>query len=340
VKVKKTGTIHIPAGKKTGKVFQSMKPGSIAAARIVRITAPGRALINVNGMELSADFLKGVPGSQSLLLRLDERTGSHLTFSIVNQGKVEHFLQAIEEHLIQNDEKTDPFALKQFILKENMSLFQLNLFLLGKKWSPGGPDATIAFLKRFLSVHGREKTTLLMEMFNKNPELAVFFYTLWKNRGIPYNGRKVKPENVEELISLFEDEIESLDETERKDFLKEYASDSEDGIHQLYLLMDESVTAFPYIRRGRSFFISMDYPHLGTIEALIKLEDHRVNVSLYTERKEAGEYLESSRKTIMKNFIKNGIHFKINIHHIKNIVDKISFLHRNYSFNSAFDRKV
>lgn len=338
VKIDKGQSITVSPGRRALAAFQNIKPGDTVTARIVSIKGPSEAMIKIAGREFKASFLKGVPGSSTLLLRLDERAMGSFRFTMVDPTSMDGFLSQLSSYRVgQGDIQVDLFQLHQFIRSGKFSLFELNRILMGRDIY-NADDRLMSFLEKLYPIHQEGVTNLVM-LLNKNNWFVNFFYTFFRQGSISKGGVSVPSRNQpgKDLFRL----VDSLDDDEKKDFIQLFASAFRDsGSYSVVFSDDGKPFALPVLEDGSSFMVLMEYDHLGTIEALFRMVDNTVNVAFFIDDEAGVEALNQSSDELVLAGKTLGVELYPVFYLRKNIVDKIIQISHYYSFNSAFDRKV
>jgi len=349
MKVGPSDIIRISGKSAVFSLLHSLKPGSEQNAKIIDRPGGNTAVIEIAGKRVRAEFLKGVPGSNSIVLKLDERSGNTLFFKIISPTGREGFIEKLSEFLVM--EKHDISAkilpgLSRFLSGNIPGIFELNRFFLGDRYRQSGHSLTD--LLNGLLKAGMSKEDLLflsglisMKSIDPNPVLAVLN---WIGRG------KDTAQKFSEREKL-KDDIDAV--------LREVMGNNDKSIEIIIEIMLDSsrenstihYAEIPYFDSGNfqcvqciygveSLIFFLDLSGLGVIELLIRLTGKDIYVSIFSGNDTVVDELNAKKDELSDALGRYYSGAVVTVFKMKQVMDKIVEINSYYSINSAVDIKI
>lgn len=126
-------TIAVSARAGIPEDIRKADPGTRFVARVLEKFSNTRALIDIKGNRLQAEFLRGIPDGKTIVLVMDKKTADSLFFRIESRGGSGAY-NPLLEYTVYPSAETEAFASvrgQSDGLRGIKSIFELNLFLLG-----------------------------------------------------------------------------------------------------------------------------------------------------------------------------------------------------------------
>lgn len=318
MKIDRFNTLKITGNTAVKSALGAIPKGGKVEARVVERLDGGKAVIDIAGKRLTAEFLKGVPGDARFELVLESKRGNQFLFRLMGGGRAARLSAELDLFLAGGAAR----------LKERMPM--LKTFLDG----PGGLYA----LNRLLAgLHGGKGTDAITNFLNalmnsgvKPERLAVFSYLLGRRRCINserfsmlarlLSGGADAGEEVRDLLGddtrlrawlrdfigevrdfvkddeargRFKDLIETIAEDDTSDYvaIREYAVPFFDG---------ERFTSLKVMEEGSCVTCAATLSKLGYLEIFGREAGGTVSMSIFCENDKSVEILKQDLHDLQK----------------------------------------
>ncbi len=306
MKITDSNSVTIQGRRDLLDAFRRLPEGTRITARIAERIGPHRAVIEMKGARLQAEFVKGLPAGSSLSLVLKSKTATTLVFGLADEAR-DGNLQRLGEYLVfrVKDIPTSIFHNLAGSLKGSIQgIFALNLMAMGiKNPEREGKSRIVGLLNRLLA------------MGIKNDHLVFISYLFSAGRGINFNylmpflalleGGKYSNPYIEhektgdrggipaQMDSLFS-ELDSLVRKSGDDgkilvqeFLEELISGTaRNGLNAysgIIPYFENEFRELRYIAAGNAFAVSLKFSRLGRVDILARDAGGSILISLFCE---------------------------------------------------------
>ncbi|PKL41281.1 MAG: hypothetical protein CVV44_01205 [Spirochaetae bacterium HGW-Spirochaetae-1] len=352
MKIDSGGIIRIPGKRSLSQFLSTMKEGAEIPARIVRRFEGKEALIDLGGQKIRAEFLKGLPGSNHLILILDEKKDDTYFFRITASVSREGHLDKIRDFLLsgvsENLKNTGILNVNRYLSGNPAGIFEMNLFLLNPRKEPsprgkGLAELFNAMISRGInSVHVQTISAILLSL-KLDPALLIPLLRLLRqdgdDRDLPFlNDQNATDESIDEIF----DAVDTLDEKPLKDkligLMAEIFQKNDDSsdIWELPLPCGKDIIPLRYAGDANSCIVAADFSRLGKVEILVQKASGALHITVFTDSPAAEKQLRDSGQELMALLPDAGIKF----YYRQSIIDKLVEINSYYAVNSQFDIKI
>ena len=346
-------TIRLSEKHSAAKFLKGLKAGAEVPVKIVERLGRHDAILDIRGNRIRADFFKGVPGNDRLLLKFEGVKENSFIFKIVDTTSRAGFIDKIIEFSVfgQNDlEKNTLFNLNNYLAKNITSIFDLNVYLLKKEFKNNKFD--LARLLNLLMKNAGSKeavsdfSNFLSILKTGSHGLAEFIQVILekdsqRKKGFPGKGFVENLEKIVNQIDILMDSDEKydiiryllgllLDRGERKGYVLE----------EIYYLDNDEYKPLRFLGKEDSWIFFLELSGLGKIDILLKKFKDGVNISIFVEDNIASDALNDSISDLKLRIGEIYKNFEIDIFNRNTVIDRIGEMSLYYSMNSDFDVKV
>ena len=131
----KSLSINVISTKELGTLFRNIKVGDTISAFIIK-NEGNRAVLDIGGKTITAEFTGGVPNKNSIELILTAKTPERIQFSLTDSKGSDPIFKLLSNFFIQHDSDMSKTSLQnfaKFLNSTNAGLIDINLFLMGIK---------------------------------------------------------------------------------------------------------------------------------------------------------------------------------------------------------------
>ena len=340
-------SINVISTKELGSLFKNIKVGDTISAYIIK-NEGNRAVLEIGGKTITAEFTKGVPTKNNIDLILTAKTPERIQFSLADSKAGEHIFRLLSNFSILNDNDTNRVSLQnlaRFINNINISFIDINFFLMGIR-------------------REKEKERDLPALFNRLLQKGITFQTLSDINFLIYS--RLNPLlffSYQYILNLLGNIHQPQKETGHdlkenlKDFLKVIQEDDSDFAAMFKIFFDESFESktsgkfvFPedetfidleYLIGEDSIFIKLNFSVIGALEVLIKHQKGEIFISFFTEKDNLIDFMKEN-DSILNNMLNVSGVKKYNIAYFnsKTIVDKLKVWSLDFYTKSEFNIKA
>ncbi len=97
MKIESSGTIRISGRSTIISLLNNLKKGSEHPAKIIERPSTKEAILEIAGKRIRAEFPKGVPGNNRLILKLENKQDNTFIFKIVSSTSKDGFIDKLSE---------------------------------------------------------------------------------------------------------------------------------------------------------------------------------------------------------------------------------------------------
>ncbi len=352
MKIERLPSIAISAKAAAHGALKNLAAGSKTEARVIERLDGRRAILEIAGTRISAEFLKGVPREDSFLLVLVEKKGSRYVFSLAQRDEIARHFQAMARDFLVDDRRFAASDLSRLLRGRAgtlSGLYDLNRVLFGITPERARDRSRVDLLNRL------QKAGMLRGNFN------LFYYLFSQNTGINNNflyyvmsfagGERQLREWAGDLrndanalsgmLDGMMDEVRGkIDQgVLERDVVGELLSllaesapggaDVADGI--LPIPDGDAWKPFRYLGRGGSLLCSFDLSKIGHVEVLAKDLGDEVRVAISMSDAGAADRMRKDAAELADR-IKNIVEKKISmiIYNSGDVLSTIDELCRTY----------
>jgi len=351
------GYIRISFKPGTLNAISRMQPGTEVGARIVERYRGNVALLDIAGTRVNAEFIRGTPRADRLLLRLEHRHGGRLVFRMLNTIDKSSFLDRILAcSVFRPDDfsRQHTYEISRFLGGRTATLFALNEFLLGlaSRWHKRDSSSDTLFRALMKMGRGRDSVNLISFLSLESragSAMLPLLLMLGYGRGFIDKWNSGRQEWIgEEVDRLVRDISEIAGEDEKRELvtgilrecLQEETGDDDYHSGTLPFVDGDEYAPVCYIGKGDCWIFSLTLSNLGPIDILSKNTGKGTEITVYTDGPKVSSYLQESMDEFYSGLAGAGISAIVHVADRQNVIDKILEINSYYSLNSAFDTKV
>lgn len=357
MKIEQSNNIRI-IGTLGAEIAKELQKGSELPARILERTGSREAIVEIAGKKIHAEFLKGLPAANSLVLQLEDIKNNSVFFKLIDPAGRDSFIKHITDSTIfdnQHINKQFMYVLNTILAQQPHSVYELNLLLANFISDRKKKDDHITRFLNNLAKRGMSSTTisdlsLLFSGLNGNTKTIQLLMMLL---GItPEQIRKWtsgKADDIRNIIKAIADEINSLSGTqEQESVIKQLISlltnNAEETTSpwsgEFASCHDDILHPIRYVGRDNSWIFSVDFSHIGRIDILAKTTQKSYFLSIFCSSNDTLDMLQKEKDTLIDYLSKKHTNIYINLYNMQNFINKIVEINSYYSLNSVFDIKV
>ncbi len=171
MKIDRISTLKITGNRAIKSALEAIPKGGKVEARVVERLDGGKAVIDIAGKRVTAEFLKGIPASKRFELVLEMKRGNQFHFRLAGGERAGELFKALDTFFLGGTERLKARLPELKSYREVGGLYALNRALAGLRGS-AMPEPLAAFLN------------ILMNFGIKKEKLILFSYFLGRRRGI------------------------------------------------------------------------------------------------------------------------------------------------------------
>ncbi len=337
-------SVNLKNNREISNVVKNLKIGQAVSAKLIS-SEGNRAIIDINGKRLRADFVNGVPDKKIIQLILTDKSALNVVFKLADAGSIDSFSKIFPSLTFFPGfeiENLSMHSLMKFINSSMPDIFELNLFLLGFKKEDKRQSGQERFFKMLLE-KGLSLSSIryISHVLSANTPLAFISYFVdvldWKKKNS--DKEKLEEDAEKEFLKILEQGGNEIVECAIDVFEKAVWHDP--VYSNAFLPYREDFIEFDYIYYNDSFLCTIDLTFLGQIDIMIRDYNKVTEISFFPESNETESYLNKGKNALNNllelNNIKNAV---IQVYNSKKMVDKLSVLAANFYTKSGFDVKV
>jgi len=343
-------SINVISTKELGSLFKNIKVGDTIPALIIK-NEGNRATLEIGGKTITAEFTGGIPNKSNIDLILTAKTPERIQFSLIDSKgsdpifKLLANFSILHDILHDNNTKTSLQNLAKFINSANISLIDINLFLMGirKEKERDLPALFNRLLQKGVTFQALSDISYLI--YGRLNPLLFFSYQYM----LRLLGKKVFDFN-ESSHDSFKKSIEELlkfikeDDSDFSSMFKVFFDESTQS--KIYgksvFPEDETFIDFEYLIGGEdSVFLKLNFTVIGTLEVLIKNQKGIVLIDFFSEKDNLIDFMKEN-DNVLKNMLNQSDIKKYNITYFnsKKIVDKLKIWSLDFYTKSEFNVKA
>ncbi len=355
MKIEAQTIIKIDGRTRDSGPLRALEKGSEVTARILERMGPRKAVLDIYGRRVNAEFLKGVPSAATVLLRLEDVTHTSFIFNLVEPAGTEEIIEQIARATI--------FDLRIFgknffhesgrLLPNRLfGIFELNAFYLSLIMKKEKKDLGIAkFLNKLLKQGlGKDALLELSILLSGANNGIVFVLPLLAKLGLDRMGlhewprRQAKDwrKSVDQIVAQLgkiDDKDEQLSVVQQLIWYLSDASVAASGweFGEIAFFDDETFHPLRYMGSEKSWIFSVEFSSIGRIDILIKDLKSGCHVSIFCARDDIVTALQESGAELEKDLNEIKPPVFINYYNMPKALNKIVEIYSRYSVNSVFD---
>ena len=341
-------SVNISAVRELGSLLKNINPGDSITASIIRRDG-NKAMIEVGGKLISAEFTNGIPREKIVDLILTAKTPEKIQFALKDNDasdKIFRFLSPFSVIHEDDVKKNSLGNLARFINNSKPDIADINLFLLGFKKDEKKVKNSSAFFNHLLQKGVPFQTLIDLSYLiysRYNPVLFMSYQYM-----LALNGKKtsfLKKEN----LSSFEDEMEQLHSILREnesdfylmlDLITDENKNSE-IYGELVFPEDEKFSKIEYITKGNSIFLTFDLSSTGVLQVFVRWEKEQVLINFLSSKEDVILFMKENEAMLKNMLEQKGVKKSvIGYFDSKKIVDKIELWSLHFYTKSEFNVKV
>jgi len=338
--------------------LKDLEKGSELPAQILERLGAGKAILEIHGMRIHAEFLKGLPSAGTVILKLEDIKNNSYLFRMVEPIGTKESIDQILKFVIFDSKdfgKNILHEISRFFLKQPAGIFELNSFLLNLITKQDKKDDRISLLLNKLLKLGVandsvfDLSILLSDMHAGLDNILSLFMELGLNREGLQQWYKRAARDAKGLIDSIITEIDMIDDEQEKEaairqlilfFDRTGREQSGYRLGEIAYYQDGAFHPVRYIANNKSWIFSIEFSNIGRIDILIKDLENDCHISIFCANNNVVSALQESQEELL-NYIES---FRspvyINYYNMQNAVNKIVEIYSYYSLNSVFDVKA
>jgi len=343
------GTIRITGKLNSFSFLSGLKRGSQVPAIIIGRPGPGVAILDIAGNRIRAEFTKGVPANNNLILKLEGSCSDSYVFKLSGAMKKSDFflkLLNITVFSVENFSKESIFEISRYIRSNPAGIYELNSFLLNIYKKEDTPPFKAAEMLNDMYDAGVNISSLqlLNLVFSglRSKELLPFlilfgFESKYFDEIFKYKN-KMTETMLSDIISL----MDNITEKDREvlinrlvDFLVSDNNDFNKG--EISVFEDGSFKPVYYIGNSTSWIISHFFSNIGRLELLFKKNDSSLDITFFSDDTEVIDALEEQAQFLYNTLKPVSDHLNLFFMNRRTVLDDISKINLQYTINSEFD---
>jgi len=270
MKVIQNNTLTIVPRQAVLDKLSQIKEGATLYARVISRPGKNRAVIDMKGQRIVAEFRNGVPENDYLQLKLQMKEKGSYIFNLITSesGNLEN--SPIKDFILSGilSEK-ESALLRKLLLGGNKDLIDLNRLVLRELSSLKELPSLYKLLQPFFS-SGAMTMKNISQLLSFDPILFILQNILKKNK------KDSIKSNISADINTFIEFADTIDKDEKEDFiiklldiLREYY-DSNSFFHEVPIWLDDEPVKAQILKNNECCVISITLSHLGRIEVIGK----------------------------------------------------------------------
>jgi len=341
-------SVNISTVRELGSLLKNINPGDSISANVIR-SEGNKALLDLGGHVITAEFTNGVPREKTIELVLTSKNSEMVQFSLKENDPADKLFRFLSPFLLIHEDEVKQNSLQnlaRFISTGKPDLSDINLFLLGLKRDER-KDKNISSLFNRLLLKGVPFQTLVdlsYIVYSKyNPVLFAAYQHM-----LNIAGRK--PLHAQrESMSSFEDAAEFLCSIVKEDDTDFYLMldliFDEDKNREIYGELafpdEDTFSRIEYILKENSIFLKLELSAAGQLGVFVKSEKEAVTINFLSGKDDFLVYIKEREDSLKEMLGDNGIKKSIiGYFDSKKIVDKLELWSLDFYTKSGFNIKV
>jgi hypothetical protein len=358
MRIEPPNIIRITGRSGTADPLKELEKGSELSAQIVERLGARKAVLEIHGMRIHAEFLKGLPSAGTVLLKLEDIKNNSYLFRMVEPFGAKESIDQILKFVIFDSKdfgKNLLHEISRFFLKQPAGIFELNSLLLNFITKQDKKDDRISLLLNKLLKLGVAKDSVfdlsifLSDMHAGLDNVLSLFMGLGLNREGLHQWSKRAARDAKGLVDSIITEIDMVDDEQEKEavirqliLFFDRAGREQSGFRwgEIVYYHDEAYHPVRYIANKKSWIFSVEFSSIGRIDILIKDLENGCHISIFCANNSVVSALQESQDELLNYFESFRSPLYINYYNMQNAVNKIVEIYSYYSLNSVFDVKA
>jgi len=341
-------SVNISAVRELGSLLKNINPGDSVSAFLIR-SEGNKALIEIGGKTINAEFTNGVPRDKNIELILTAKSAERIQFALKENETADKLTGFLSPFSMMHEDEVKKSSLQnlaRFINTSKPDLMEINLFLLGLKKDGQKEKKGSSFFNHLLlkGVPFQTLVDLSYLIYSKyNPVLFLSYqYMLSLSGRKPLNSGKENP-------ASFDDAMEDLctilkeDDSDFSIMLEMIFDDhkSSEIYGDFVFPDDESFTGMEYILKEDSIFLKFDLSSAGVLGVFVKSDKEKVLINFLSGKEEFLSFMKENEGILKQMLEQNGVKKSvIGYFDSKKIVDKLELWSLDFYTKSEFNVKV
>jgi hypothetical protein len=337
--------------------IRELQKGSELTARIVERVGKRDAVLEIGGRRVRAEFVRGLPLSESLVLKLESISRGTYIFKIVDQHAAEEFIGRLAELTIFDAgdfSGSPPHALAAFLSKQPNGIFELNAFLVGilaKNEKPNDRIATVVnrLMSLGLTLDRALDLSMLLSDAGVGLKIILSLLALAGQGGGRAGKQPAKGRDPDEIAGDIADAIEGIeDEGRREEFIVDLVNilaglSREPGVYQrgeIAFHRDGSFHPLRYMGGKKSWVFSIEFSVIGRVDILLKDVGPACHISIFCEKNDVVLSFKESCGPLLDSLGMINANIHIDFYNMYNSLNKIVEIYSLHPLHSVFDMKA
>jgi len=340
-------SVNISSGKELGSILKNLNPGDLITASVIR-SEGNKAVLEIMGRSIVAEFTNGVPREKTIDLVLTSRTPEMIQFALKDSDPSDRILKFLSPFSLKSDDISNSalhnFA--RFVNSARPDLFEINLFLQGLRKEEGKEKTLTSIFNRLLQkgVPFQTLADISYILYSKyNPLLFMSYQHMMNFTGKKsFIFAKEKQNEVESAIGNFCDILKD-DDADFSLMLDLIFDDHKDGeiYGELAFPDEENFSGIKYILKEDSVFLKFDLSAAGELGVLVKSGKELTVINFLSVKDDVLFFIKECESLLKKMLEQNGVKKSaIGYFNSKKIVDKIELWSLDFYTKSGFNVKV
>ncbi len=351
MKIDPANSIRVNGSAGARDLLKNIDVGAEIPVRISGREGRNFAFLDIGGKRMRAEFTRGVPGNNSLMLKLDRIVNDLYVFKIISPTEMKGYLERMLEFSLLRPHEAlqhSPAEMSKILANRTTALYLFHAYAMKLPDQERTRLDTSRILMRIFSLGFsssalHDLACLLSERGLGNAGAFFLFALLGRDQG---NRSKKSPSG----LTTFADELESVIEKEPAEsrqeiisFLVRELSGQEQstplqGIIPVY--DDEGLSLACYIKTPDFLVINVELSGLGMLDIFARKEDNSIIIKVCADNELSLKKLEISAPDLTDRLSSTGLKATVSFHNRNFIIDKMVEINSYYSLNSVFDIKV
>ncbi len=359
--IRNKGSITLPGELTSSGPLRALKPGSRISARILDRLGNSRALIEIAGRRVQAEFTGGIPPEVRITLLLKGENAGSLVFSLLKSDSRETLLVRLQQLTLlgRDAESIRAFHAAGSSLDKGLrSVFDTNILLLSSGGAIGRKQANIAEILNKMASLGVSKEILgvFSYLFSRIGGINLNYFTpFFRLLGIDirFKDARDRDREAEAALKTLADELKGIP--------RERGEEGYSIVSELLYAMARADTpglsgarmgVIPYQEEGEfrqlryladetAFMVAIELSSLGRVEILAREIEGRVIISVFCESEAAFRALEGDLKALERELsgnIQRGI--TVGLYNGARAVQNIIEIYTSLMLDSVVDIKA
>jgi hypothetical protein len=340
--------INISAGRESISLLKNVNPGDLISAAVIHREGH-KALLEIGGKVITAEFTNGVPQDKIINLILTAKSSEKIVFTLKENETADKVFKHLSIFSMQPEEEFKKISLQNFARYINTGrsdLMDINLFLLGLKKDRGKEKKDVNLFRNLLQKGIPHQTLIDLSyiLYSRyNPVLFQAYQFLLNITGKNSTlFKKNDPDSIKEAIDTVCEYLEddTLDFSVMFDLL--FDDHENNNLYGGIALPDnENFSNLEYVLLNNSIFLKFELSSTGIMEVFIRSDKESVLINFLSEKDDVIQFIEEN-EVVLKNMLEQkGIKKSIiGYYNTKKVVDKINLWCLNFYTKSKFNVKA